>query len=668
MNKGNAGLLALCVLLGGIAFGVLFVAPRYLTADEESSVAAGKAVVTENAGETNADESEADDKQERVAAAGDAEPVEQAADEPAEQASDSLADDEPYDDLAALVDEGIGLSTDGEAGQQSADASLDADGQEADEKPAFDLLRVEPDGSTVIAGRAEPGKRLEVMNGDKVIATTDVGPSGDFAAVFDEPLEPGDYQLTLRTTGGGEPNSVSDEVATISIPSGDSGELLAMVTEPGEASRLVARPEADVKDATATGDAETKEAGDAEEDAGADTDGAALAGEGDADAEPDAVDDASAAGPERDDDRADRAMTASNDAAEDETAGAAADPMADALRQSGAGPEEEPAEEQRDVATLEPTEREDHPSPDAPAPVVRIDAVEVEGDALFVAGAARSGSTVRVYANDRMLGDDAVGAEGRFLVEGRLPLAVGGHQIRADLIRQGEVVARALVPFERPSGEVAAAVAAPAGEESEAGEELAATRGDAPPETEEPTQPLEQGSADPEPVAPPEEILAAERLDDDIDPVEPASEPSAEEPATELAVTDQAAVAAPAPRTGTTATENELPATENEPVAIDRETKAAETETVVAATGDEPVTLQQEALTPTDASVIIRRGDTLWQISRRVYGQGVRYTTIYLANQDQIVDPDRILPGQIFDVPEEALENAEDVHRRLQAD
>lgn len=31
-----------------------------------------------------------------------------------------------------------------------------------------------------------------------------------------------------------------------------------------------------------------------------------------------------------------------------------------------------------------------------------------------------------------------------------------------------------------------------------------------------------------------------------------------------------------------------------------------------------------------------RRGDTLWQISRRVYGKGVRYTTIYVANKSQI--------------------------------
>jgi len=56
----------------------------------------------------------------------------------------------------------------------------------------------------------------------------------------------------------------------------------------------------------------------------------------------------------------------------------------------------------------------------------------------------------------------------------------------------------------------------------------------------------------------------------------------------------------------------------------------------------------------TNSSVIIRRGDTLWHISRRVYGKGIRYTTIYLANQNQIKDPDMIWPGQIFALPEKS--------------
>ena len=82
------------------------------------------------------------------------------------------------------------------------------------------------------------------------------------------------------------------------------------------------------------------------------------------------------------------------------------------------------------------------------------------------------------------------------------------------------------------------------------------------------------------------------------------------------------------------------------------------------ASSAEPKTIQQAPLAQSDNSVIIRRGDTLWQISRRVYGQGVRYTTIYLANEKTINNPDRIEPGQIFTIPREALPNAEEIHRK----
>jgi nucleoid-associated protein YgaU len=59
---------------------------------------------------------------------------------------------------------------------------------------------------------------------------------------------------------------------------------------------------------------------------------------------------------------------------------------------------------------------------------------------------------------------------------------------------------------------------------------------------------------------------------------------------------------------------------------------------------------------PKPMAVIIRRGDTLWQISRRIYGRGVRYSTIYLANEGVTGDPNRIFPGQVFKVPEKTPE------------
>jgi len=57
------------------------------------------------------------------------------------------------------------------------------------------------------------------------------------------------------------------------------------------------------------------------------------------------------------------------------------------------------------------------------------------------------------------------------------------------------------------------------------------------------------------------------------------------------------------------------------------------------------------ATLPEEMAVIVQPGNSLWRIARRVYGQGVRYSVIYRANQERIGDPDLIYPGQIFIVP-----------------
>ena len=54
---------------------------------------------------------------------------------------------------------------------------------------------------------------------------------------------------------------------------------------------------------------------------------------------------------------------------------------------------------------------------------------------------------------------------------------------------------------------------------------------------------------------------------------------------------------------------------------------------------------------PKRGLVNVKRGNSLWRIARRAYGQGMRYTIIYKANRDQIRDPDLIYPGQIFFIP-----------------
>jgi len=52
-----------------------------------------------------------------------------------------------------------------------------------------------------------------------------------------------------------------------------------------------------------------------------------------------------------------------------------------------------------------------------------------------------------------------------------------------------------------------------------------------------------------------------------------------------------------------------------------------------------------------ERNVIVQPGNSLWRLAYKAYGKGTQYTTIFLANKDQIKDPDLIYPGQVFAMP-----------------
>ena len=47
----------------------------------------------------------------------------------------------------------------------------------------------------------------------------------------------------------------------------------------------------------------------------------------------------------------------------------------------------------------------------------------------------------------------------------------------------------------------------------------------------------------------------------------------------------------------------------------------------------------------------VQRGDCLWNIAKKFYGNGSQYTKIYNANTDKIKSPNLIYPGQVLTIP-----------------
>jgi nucleoid-associated protein YgaU len=104
---------------------------------------------------------------------------------------------------------------------------------EEEARPGFDVVRVEPSGDAIIAGRAAPGSEVELLANGGVVDRTQANEAGEFV-IMPPPLPPGSHELTLRT-----PQSASRQAVTVSVPEPGKGEVLVVVGEPGKPSQVV---------------------------------------------------------------------------------------------------------------------------------------------------------------------------------------------------------------------------------------------------------------------------------------------------------------------------------------------------------------------------------------------------------------------------------------------
>lgn len=509
----------------------------------------------------------------------------------------------------------------------------------------FGLLRAEPDGSVVIAGSGTPGSEVEIFSNGDLLGSAQVEASGDWVFVPDRKLPPGGAEITLGEAGKSgqaaesfvvviDKDKTSQPLVVASTP-GQASEVLQGLAVPAAADTQVAtaepamtqskpaepvpaapaaaspaeEPVRIVPEAPAAAPVETETA--AIEPVASPGEAAASAPEAPAEAPaalaapaPDAPE------PAADESASAPAPQAPAEPAEPAVAARVEEPAATPAPEAAPAPQAEPA------ASAEPAPSTAEPEPEAVPPPAKvpptIDAIEIEGDSTYFAGAGPDKGVVRLYVDDSFIADAVVDG-GRWLIEAGKVLTKPTQRIRVDLLDpdSAKVTARAEVDFvvDLPLADAPLAIA-------DAEKALDKDKAD--------TALPPASPAQDEPVAPAATETPAAS--------EPASEP-AEAPAPIPAVEPAAPAVEPAAPTA----EPAAPAAE------------PDVPTMVAVSLGDPDAERFAA-----GKAIIRRGDNLWTIARRVYGEGIKFTTIYQANSGQIRDPDWIYPGQVFDLPETA--------------
>ena len=519
--------------------------------------------------------------------------------------------------------------------------------------PSFALVRVEPDGSAVIAGTASPSGEVRIFADDAEIGVETAEPSGDFAFVTNEPLPAGGVELRVLDV---ETDTYASTSVVVVVQDDRTSEPLVVASEPGEASEILQgldRPAATAEAEPVTEPEEVEPVAVAEAEPQAEI-------ETPAEPEPMAVAEAeiepvevprqaapAVPAPEADAPApAEPAAETPGTPAAETAALAALEPAPDAVTPqvetvapAGIADNEavpEAPAPQVPTPPVQPVEAEQQaepapeaaPEPQQPTPVVEepaevTDPGPVEPEPAEPAISPEPPALAEPAAVPEAAVEIAQPTIDAVEIDGDRNFFAGagtdGMTVRLyvdnDLVGTTEVVD---------------------------GRWLVETIGELDQESQRVRIDMlaENGM-----------VVGRAEVDFVLDLPEPVQE--------EIAVAEAAPTPEPAPATPVT----ETPAAAEQPEAPAQQPEQSEPQPAPEPAPEaEPATPEAVEQVPTLVGVtegsrttsglaIIRRGDNLWTIARRVYGEGIRYTQIFEANADQIRDPDLIYPGQVFDLP-----------------
>lgn len=108
--------------------------------------------------------------------------------------------------------------------------------------PSFDIVRVDPSGTAVVAGRGEPGGRAVLYANGVEIAEAEIDEGGEWVLYVEDPLQTGPVELSLAMRTDDDEELRSDQVVLVAVPETRDSEPLVVLGRPGGASRVIQSP------------------------------------------------------------------------------------------------------------------------------------------------------------------------------------------------------------------------------------------------------------------------------------------------------------------------------------------------------------------------------------------------------------------------------------------
>jgi hypothetical protein len=121
-------------------------------------------------------------------------------------------------------------------------------------RPSFDIVRIGPQGSAVVAGRATPNADVTLRDNGREIGHAQADPSGQWVVLPDRNLAAGGQELTLASKEPGKPEVTGNAPVVVVVPTREApATSMAVLTPPDAAPRLLQAPKAEPEPAAKGG-------------------------------------------------------------------------------------------------------------------------------------------------------------------------------------------------------------------------------------------------------------------------------------------------------------------------------------------------------------------------------------------------------------------------------
>lgn len=123
--------------------------------------------------------------------------------------------------------------------EENDEPSAESEEKEEEIVPAFDVVRIENDGSAVIAGRAKPFDSPVLMDGNEPVAALNADENGEWVYLPAAPFTAGDHEFWLKSDVA--PQKEQANVVYVNIPEITREALIVMVS-PDEDAQVFQKP------------------------------------------------------------------------------------------------------------------------------------------------------------------------------------------------------------------------------------------------------------------------------------------------------------------------------------------------------------------------------------------------------------------------------------------